>query len=119
MTTDLIAPVEQPVPTKISSKKVKTNKKSIIRYRVMIFFRFILALFGGYYFAAIAAMLMGQFFHTEPLKANAVMSATMLAFILHCGVFIWVFMVSSTLKAWLGVILPSVLMTVVYWLIKG
>lgn len=119
MTTDLITPVEQPVPTKVSSKKVKTQKKSMIRYRVMIFFRFVLAIFGGYYFAAITAMLIGVFFHTEPLKANAVMSATMLAFILHCGVFIWVFMVNSTLKVWLGVILPSVLMTAVYWLIKG
>lgn len=85
----------------------------------MIFSRFVLAIFGGYYFAAIAAMLMGFLFSAEPSKANAVFGATMLAFVTHCAVFIWVFLVNSTVKVWLGVIVPSVLMTLIYWFLKG
>ncbi|MCH7313787.1 iron transporter [Acinetobacter sp. ANC 3882] len=99
--------------------KKKVEQSSLIKYRLMIFSRFILAIFGGYYFASIAAMLMGAFFSAEPLKANAVFGATMLAFVIHCAVFIWVFLVNSTLKVWLGVIVPSVLMTVMYWFLKG
>ncbi|ENW05023.1 hypothetical protein F934_01755 [Acinetobacter beijerinckii ANC 3835] len=85
----------------------------------MIFSRFVLAIFGGYYFAAIAAMLMGFLFSAEPSKANAVFGATMLAFVIHCTVFIWVFLVNSTVKVWLGIIVPSALMTLIYWFLKG
>ena len=54
-----------------------------------------------------------------PLKANAVLSVTMLAFIIHCALFVWIFMVKSTLKVWLAVVLPSVLMTFIYLLLQG
>ncbi|WP_151714863.1 DUF3649 domain-containing protein [Acinetobacter sp. TUM15071] len=113
--------IEASVPL-ASAKRVtkkKVEQSSLIKYRLMIFSRFVLAIFGGYYFAAIAAMLMGVLFTTEPLKANAVFGATMLAFVIHCAVFIWVFLVNSTVKVWLGVIVPSVLMTLIYWFLKG
>ena len=42
----------------------------------------------------------------------------MLAFVIHCAVFIWVFMVQSTLKAWLGVVVPIVILSLVYWLLR-
>lgn len=103
---------------KINSSK-NVNSSARLRYRLMIFLRFVLAIFGGYYLAAISATVLGMSFSSEPLKANAVLSATMLAFVLYCAVFIWVFMVSSTLKAWLGVIVPSFVMTVLYGLMKG
>lgn len=103
---------------KINSSK-NVNSSARLRYRLMIFLRFVLAIFGGYYLAAISATVLGMSFSSEPLKANAVLSATMLAFVLYCAVFIWVFMVSSTLKAWLGVIVPSLVMTVLYGLMKG
>ncbi len=107
-----------PAPTKVSSKK-KVENSSIVKYRLMIFSRVVLAILGGYYFSAISAMLIGSAFLSEPLKANAVLSGTMLAFVIHCAVFIWVFMVNSTIKAWLGVVVPSLFMTLIYWLIKG
>ncbi|MCH7336364.1 iron transporter [Acinetobacter sp. NIPH 2699] len=113
--------IEASVPL-ASAKRVakkKVEQSSLIKYRLMIFSRFILAIFGGYYFAAIAATLIGFLFSTEPSKANAVFAATMLAFVIHCAVFIWVFLVNSTLKVWLGIIFPSVLMTVIYWFLKG
>lgn len=102
---------------KITKKQAKSS--SLLKYRLMIFSRFVLAIFGGYYFAAIAAMLVGFLCSSEPSRANAVFGATMLAFVVHCILFIWIFMVNSTLKVWLGVILPSILMTVMYWFLKG
>lgn len=106
-----------------ASKKGNTSKQgdpsALVRYRLMVFLRFVLAIFGGYYLAAITATVMGMAFVAEPLKVNAVLSATMLAFIIYCAVFIGVFMVRSTLKAWMGVILPSLVMSALYWLMKG
>ncbi|MGN5763187.1 iron transporter [Acinetobacter calcoaceticus] len=102
-----------------SAVKKKVEQASMIKYRLMIFSRFILAIVGGYYFAAIAAMLIGFLFSSEPSRANAVFSATMLAFVVHCILFIWIFMVKSTLKVWLGVIIPSLIMTLMYGLLKG
>ncbi|KYQ84400.1 iron transporter [Acinetobacter sp. NRRL B-65365] len=106
------------VSTKRTTKK-QVEQSSLIQYRLMIFSRFVLAIFGGYYFAAIATMLSGYLFSSEPLKASAVFSMTMLAFVIHCAIFIWVFMVNSTLKVWLGVVIPSLAMTVLYWILKG
>lgn len=106
------------VSTKRATKK-QVEQSSLIQYRLMIFSRFVLAIFGGYYFAAIATMLSGYLFSSEPLKASAVFSATMLAFVIHCAIFIWIFMVNSTLKVWLGVVIPSLAMTVLYWFLKG
>jgi hypothetical protein len=106
-----------------ASKKGNASKQVdpsvLVRYRLMVFLRFVLAIFGGYYLAAITATVMGMAFVAEPLKVNAVLSATMLAFIIYCAVFIGVFMVRSTLKAWMGVILPSLVMSALYWLMKG
>ncbi|MDR7015508.1 hypothetical protein [Acinetobacter sp. 3657] len=106
------------VATKSVSKH-RIQQSSLLKYRLMVFSRFVLAIFGGYYFAAIATMLLVFLFPTEPLKANAVLSVTMLAFIIHCALFIWVFMVNSTLKVWLSVVLPSVLMTLIYLFLQG
>lgn len=117
----LFMSIEASVPLVSSTRVVKKKvaPSSLIRYRLMIFSRFVLAIFGGYYFAAIAAMLIGCLFSSEPSRANAVFSATMLAFVVHCILFIWIFMVNSTLKVWLGVIIPSLIMTVMYGLLKG
>ncbi|MCU4386571.1 iron transporter [Acinetobacter haemolyticus] len=106
------------VATKTISKKT-IQRSALIKYRLMVLSRFVLAIFGGYYFSAITAMLIVFLFPTEPLKANAVLSVTMLAFIIHCALFIWVFMVNSTLKVWLSVVLPSVLMTLIYLSLQG
>lgn len=117
MTVETIVSPEKPVRQKSVAKKT-IDQKSLIQYRLMIFFRFILAIFGGYALSAVSAMLIAVIF-PETVKANAVMSATMLAFIVHCTVFIWVFMVQSTLKAWLGVIIPTVIFYMAYLGLKG
>ncbi|AOA58373.1 hypothetical protein [Acinetobacter larvae] len=94
------------------------NKKPYyLSYRLKIFYRFILALVGGYLLASFSAMFISLAFSQHP--ASAVMSATMLAFIIHCAVFIWTFMVNSTLKASLGVIIPIIMAYLIYIYLKG
>lgn len=84
-------------------------KKSVpLRYRGMIAYRFALALFGGYALASLSAMFIATLFAQDRL--NAALSATLTAFVVHCAVFIWVFMVNKTLKASLGVLLPCLVL---------
>lgn len=88
-----------------------------MKYRLTILYRFVLAIFGGYALAVVSSLLLSVVFSNIP--ASAVMSATMLAFIIHCGIFIWVFMVNSTIKASLGVIIPLIIFTIIYKIMKG
>lgn len=42
------------------------------------------------------------------------MSATLIGFSLNTAAFIWVFMVNKTVKATLGIVIPSVLLYISY-----
>ncbi len=86
----------------------KVKKTVPLRYRGMIAYRFALALFGGYALASLSAMFIATVFAQD--RMNAALSATLTAFVVHCAVFIWVFMVHKTLKASLGVLLPCVVL---------
>ncbi|MFC6051976.1 hypothetical protein A6M14_08560 [Acinetobacter sp. Ac_877] len=97
-----------------SSSLAKTKAKpSIFTYRLMIFYRFALALVGGYALATLSAIVIAQTFSED--RGNAAMSATLVAFTLWACAFIWVFMVNKTLKASLGIIIPSILLFTVYY----
>jgi hypothetical protein len=99
-----------------ASPRVKNlSKTSSLSYRLMITYRFALALIGGYILAALSAMVIAQYFSDH--RGSAAMSATLIAFTIWSGVFIWVFMVNKTLKASLGVILPIVVFYILYKLL--
>lgn len=96
-----------------TSAAKKTQQKSLLlAYRFMIFYRFILALLGGYVLASLSAVVIAQSFAES--RASAAMSATLVAFTLWACAFIWVFIVNKTLKASLGIILPSIFLFVIY-----
>lgn len=82
---------------------------SLTIYRVMIFYRFVLAIFGGY---ALSAIVIAKTF--AEYRVASVMSATLIAFSLHCAAFIWVFMVNKTLKASLGIFIPILVLFIIY-----
>ena len=84
------------------------NQSSLFTYRLMIVWRFALAMFGGYAIAMYSAILIAHMFSDH--RASAAMSATLIAFSLQAGAFIWVFMVNKTLKASLGIIVPAVIL---------
>lgn len=106
------APLDLSTATTLPQKtanKVRATKKGIpLRYRGMILYRFMLALFGGYALASLSAMFIARVFVQD--RMSAALGATLTAFAIHCAVFIWVFMVNRTLKASLGVLLPCLVL---------
>lgn len=68
-------------------------------YRLAIAARTVLAIFGSYLFAALAAASLSLLL--PGARAQAVLSATMLAFALYCAMAIWAFSAASAIRAWL------------------
>lgn len=102
-------------PLTIANKpsRVKPKQKiSVTAYRLMIFYRFILAAFGGYILASLSAIVIAQVF--IEYRSSAAMAATLIAFCISCAAFIWVFMVNKTLKATLGILVPSLVLFAIY-----
>jgi hypothetical protein len=99
--------------TKAAPVKKSKAEISLLSYRFMIFYRFILALVGGYILASLSAVLIAQYFADQ--RSSAAMASTLIAFCVQAGAFIWVFMVNKTLKASLGIFIPSL---VIFFLIK-
>ncbi|OTG82419.1 hypothetical protein [Acinetobacter sp. ANC 4648] len=97
------------------SKTLSSRSQSEIlltRYRLLVLYRFILATVGGYVLASLTAMVLAKVF--SDYRASAVIGATIIAFCVHSAAFIWVFMVNKTLKASLGIIVPSIFLYVIY-----
>ena len=93
-------------------KKKSFDQAAVIAYRIMIAYRFLLATFGGYLLASLCAIVIAQYF--IEYRSSAAMAATLIAFSVHTAAFIWVFMVNKTLKASLGIIIPSLILFVCY-----
>ena len=68
-------------------------------YRLAIASRTLLAIFGSYLFAALAAASLSLLLPGP--RAQAVLGATRLAFVLYCAMAIWAFSAASATRAWL------------------
>lgn len=77
----------------------KRGISSLARYRLGVASRTILAVFGGYVASALAAASLSL---ALPLpRAQAVLAATMLAFVLYCTLVIWAYSAATATRAWL------------------
>ncbi len=95
------------------SSKIMKSQTALLLYRGMIFYRFSLALVGGYILAMLSAMVIAELFRED--RGSAAMSATLVAFTLWSCAFIWVFMVNKTRKATLGILIPALCL---YFILK-
>ncbi|MCL6246792.1 hypothetical protein M5F00_02755 [Acinetobacter sp. ANC 4945] len=102
----LVTPLTSALP------KTRKDTPSLLTYRLMIFYRFALALVGGYVVAMLSAIVIADVFSED--RGSAAMSATLIAFILWSCAFIWVFMVNKALKATLGIVIPAVCLYAIY-----
>lgn len=90
----------------------------VARYRWAVTSRTIAAIFGGYVLSAtsVAALSLAL-----PLvgvaRVEAVLWATMLAFLLHAVAALWCFGCASAWRAWAGVGLPTVFVSLAVWLL--
>ena len=85
---------------------------SLLVYRLMIFYRFALAMIGGYVLAMLSAIVIADYFQED--RGSAAMSATLIAFLLWACAFIWVFMVNKTSKATLSIVIPTLCLYIIY-----
>lgn len=89
-----------------------------ISYRLAVASRSSAALLGGYLLASMASVCITLL---APLpKVEATMTGMMLSFVFYLLAFIWCFACRSAGRAWLGVLLPSLLLGMInglaYWM---
>lgn len=80
-------------------ERPKLSLSILARYRMAIAARALLAIGGGYVFAAVSTASLAI---ALPLpRPQAVLAATQLSFALYCALVIWAFSASHVLRAWL------------------
>lgn len=79
--------------------------------------RALAAIFGGYALAAST----GAFFAVAlPIaRSQAVLTGMLLAIVVYACAALWAFAVSRAWKAWAGILIPTVLMALTAWLLRG
>lgn len=77
-------------------------------YRRQIALRVLLAIFGGYALANIAAILLAYLLPMP--KSDAVMTGILLSFAIYSGAIMWVFAARTLRQAWQGLALPSLIL---------
>lgn len=93
---------------------------ALTRYRLAIALRSLIAIFGGYVLAAAGATCLGYLLPALGMtRLDAVLTATMLAFVVHACAAIWVFAAAGIWRAALGVLVPAAILTLVAWACGG
>ena len=71
------------------------------------------AILGGYALAAAAVIFLGAIL---PLpKGQAILAASLASFAVYTAAIVWVFAVQDNRRAWLGLLLPAVVLTLLGW----
>jgi hypothetical protein len=74
--------------------------------------RIVAALFGGYALAALSSVAVLALPMSKP---QAVLTGMLASFAIYAGAVIWVFAVRSALKAWAGLIVVAVPLSLAAW----
>ncbi len=82
-----------------------------LSYRLAVTSRCLAALLGGYLLAAMTSMCLSLLLPMS--RVDAVLSGTMLSFLLYLGAFIWVFAARNAWLAWFGVMAPSAVLAII------
>lgn len=88
----------------------------LARYRWAVFSRIVAAVLGGYALAAISAA--GLAIWLPMTRVDAVVTASMLAFVIYSVAIMWVFAARSTWRAWAGMVLPTMVLGGLFWLTR-
>ncbi|WP_462379251.1 DUF3649 domain-containing protein [Pseudomonas sp. Marseille-QA0892] len=86
-----------------------TVKTSGWRYRGAVLARAMAASVGGYGLAAAFAVFMARALPLD--RAEAVLAGAIPSFLVYCAAVIWVFAARTAWRAWIGVIVPTGLLT--------
>ena len=85
-----------------------------LRYRLAVASRALAAIVGGYVLSALAAMAMALWL---PLaRAEAVITGTLISFVVYTCAVIWVFAARDAWRAWAWLAAPSAVLGLLLWL---
>lgn len=84
-----------------------------LRYRLAVASRALAAVGGGYALAALATTALALWLPLQ--RAEAVITATLVSFIVYLGAVVWVFAARSAWRAWAGLALPSAFLAATLW----
>lgn len=87
------------------------------RYRWTVASRVAAAALGGYALSSAATVLMALLWPAP--KAQAVLWATMLSFVIYTVVVIWAFTTRSATRAWAGMLIGTAVLAALAWLLKN
>jgi hypothetical protein len=94
---------------------------SSARYRLMVASRAVAGALGGYVlaslFTAVLALLLPML--SGASRASALLTATMLSFAVYAGAVVWVFSARSAVRAWMGLGIPSAVLSAVLMALKA
>jgi len=87
-----------------------------LRYRARVAWRVLAAGAAGYALAAASAAFLAQIMVLLGMVRNeATLGATMLAFIIQMVAVLWAFHCTSAKRAWLGLLLPTAVISAAVW----
>ncbi|WP_223413688.1 MULTISPECIES: DUF3649 domain-containing protein [unclassified Pseudomonas] len=89
-----------------------------VSYRLAVTSRVLAAVLGGYIVAALASVSLTLL--VPMARADAVVTGMMTSFLAYLGAVIWCFACRSAWRAWLGLIVPSLVLAAIsglaYWM---
>ena len=89
-----------------------------LSYRLAVASRCLAALLGGYLLASMASVSIAL--QATLPRVDATLIGVLLSFVFYLLAFVWCFACRSAWRAWLGVLLPSLLMAmasgIAYWM---
>lgn len=94
------------------------RKRSVLplEYRLSVLSRAIAAMIGGYALATMLSILLSRLLPMP--RAQAVATAMLLSFAIYTAAVLWVFAARTTYRAWGGLLLPTMLCGVAWWLVR-
>jgi len=84
------------------------NLNPALRYRLDVTARVLAAIGGGYALSAVTTALLAVVLPMA--RAEAVITATLLSFVVFCGAVLWVFAARNAWRAWAGLAVPGLLL---------
>ena len=85
-------------------------------YRWAVFSRVMAAVFGGYALSSAATVLIALLWPAS--KAQGLLWATQLSFVVYTVAIIWVFSTRSATRAWWGMVIGTVVCSGLAWLLQ-
>jgi hypothetical protein len=97
-------------------KEMIMAMSSRVSYRWMVASRCIAAIFGGYAFATACTVFLSLALPGP--RADVVLFASLLSYVFYLLAVLWVFAAKTAWRAWLWLLLPTLVLTTISYLIK-